>query len=49
MVTQVIRVLHKLELGPRAAKTHQVRINFENHIIHLSLALFCLFWLVLTG
>ena len=39
MVTQVIRVLHKLELN----KTHQVRVKFENNLIHpeLSLVLPC--------
>ena len=38
MVTQVVRVLHKLEL-PKSYKTHQVRVKFVNHINHLEVSL----------
>ena len=39
MVTQVVRVLHKLELSPRATKLNQVRVKFVNHIIHPEVSL----------
>ena len=38
MVTQVISVLHKLELSPRA-QTQQVSVKFENNLIHPELSL----------
>ena len=38
MVTQVIRVLHKLELSPRATKLTRC-VSFENNLIHPELSL----------
>ena len=37
MVTQVVRILHKLELSPRAAKLTRC---VSNHIIHPEVSLF---------